>query len=60
MIAIKRVYLTSVLADVAMCGHVVLQELDLGKAVPAHSAHMFLLLVCYIEPVCQVLSLPVL
>ena len=46
MIAIKRVYLTSILADVAMCGHVVLQELDLGKAVPAHSAHMFLLLVC--------------
>ena len=39
-------YLASILPDIAVCCHVVLQELDLCKPVSTHSANVFLLLVC--------------
>ena len=38
-------YLTSILPDIAVCCHVVLQELDLCKPVATHRANMLLLLV---------------
>ena len=39
-------YLASILPDIAVCCHVVLQELDLCKPVATHRADMLLLLVC--------------
>ena len=38
-------YLTSILTNIAVCCHVVLQELDLCKPVATHRANMLLLLV---------------
>ena len=38
-------YLTSILPDIAVCCHVVLQELDLCKPISTHSANVLLLLV---------------
>ena len=39
-------HLASVLSDIAVCCHVILQELDLCKPVTTHRANVLLLLVC--------------